>query len=146
MGNNVITKQIEELYVLNQILAPKYPKNEAGDVEMPAFKIYTVGANTERTKVYATVSLADMPFGEMNIYMLNYGKDGEIKSHDFIGKAGYHVAGTGQLGRIFEYTPKEEGNLPESRLKMLGATPQSVLRVVEMHVENLQQDFVSGKK
>ncbi len=146
MGNNVITKQIEELYVLNEILAPKYPTNDAGEVEMPKFKICTMGANDSRTKVYATVTLEDMPFGDMNVYMLTYNKKGDIENFDFIGKAGYHIAGVGRQGRIFEYNPKEEGNLPEARLKMIGGTVNGVTRAVEEHVISMQADYVSGRK
>lgn len=145
MGNNIIARQIEELYVFNQILVPKYKDENGETTEMPNFTIFTLGANDNRTKVYATVSLENIPFGEMSVYMLHYGKNGEISKHDFIGKAGYHIAGVGQQGRIFEYNPKEKGNMTEARLKMIGGSTSGVTRAVEEHVKTLQADFVSGK-
>lgn len=144
MGNNVITKTVEELYVTNNILAPNY-ENKSGE-EMPDFRIYTMGANENRTKVYATVTLENIPFGDMLVYLLNYNKQGNIASFDYIGRAGYHIAGVGQRGRLFEYDPKEKGNLSEPKLKMIGASTKGVTKAVENHVVNLQASFVAGKE
>lgn len=144
MGSRIIDHTIEELYVANKILAKNYT-NEKGEVNMPAMFIRTMEANTERSKVYATVSLKDQPYGEMTVYLLRY-KNGEIASHEFLGKAGYHVINAEKTGILYEFDPEAEGNLNEAQLKMVGASLDLVTAAVKRHTLQAQSYFVAKEK
>lgn len=134
MGLQTVSKIEEQNYVLNKILYP----NKQNTNLMPQFLITTTSVNFDRSKVLATISYDGNVFGEMLIFLLKR-KNGFVDSHEFVGKAGFHVLGQLQSHKLKEFIPGEEDNKTVEELANMEISMKNVNSAINEHLTRIQE-------
>ena len=134
MGLQTVSKIEEQNYVLNKILYP----NKQNTNLMPQFLITTTSVDFDRSKVLATVSYDGNVFGEMLIFLLKR-KNGFVDSHEFVGKAGFHVLGQLQSHKLKEFIPGEEDNKTVEELANMEISMKNVNTAINEHLTRIQE-------
>lgn len=134
MGLQTVSKIEEQNYVLNKILYP----NKQNTNLMPQFLITTSSVDFDRSKVLATVSYDGNVFGEMLIFLLKR-KNGVVDSHEFVGKAGFHVLGHLQSHKLKEFIPGEEDNKTVEELANMEISMKNVNSAINEHLTRIQE-------
>lgn len=143
MGNQIVSKQEEDIYVYNKIITPHYKeKNE----EVPRLTVSTSAQNFNRTKVIANITFENQPFGEMLIYLLQRNAEGRINNHTFVGKAGYHISGPYKTNAVFEFNPEADCATSIEELEKLGVGLENITDSIKKHIEQLQQRIYGKTK
>lgn len=134
MGLQTVSKIEEQNYVLNKILYP----NKQNTNLMPQFLITTTSVDFDRSKVLATISYDGNVFGEMLIFLLKR-KNGFVDSHEFVGKAGFHVLGQLQSHKLKEFIPGEEDNKTVEELANMEISMKNVNSAINEHLTRIQE-------
>ena len=133
MGLQTVSKIEEQNYVLNKILYP----NKQNTNLMPQFLITTTSVDFDRSKVLATVSYDGNVFGEMLIFLLKR-KNGFVDSHEFVGKAGFHVLGQLQSDKLQEFVPGEQENKTADELTKMEISLKDIKGAIDRHLQHIQ--------
>lgn len=141
VGDQIVSKQEEDLYIYNEILVPNFELHGQTGNNQPKVFVNTYGLNFKRSKVLATVSLEGRPQGEMLVYLLNRNEEGRIANHNFVGKAGFHITGEKTDNKVYEFKPSANDSLSEEEIVKLNISLDNVNVAVKKHVNAVQEQL-----